>query len=600
MVLHFWETGEVPEEWETGLPTVRLLAILPKKGDLSQPGNYRGIMMLEVAYKIVANLLNERLEPVIESLDHEAQCGFRRKRGCSDAIFTVRQLIAKRREHGLETWILFIDLVKAFDRVPRELLWQVMLKYGVPPKIVSLLIALHELVHVKFEIDGVVRVLLSIIGVKQGDLLGPGLFIFYICAIMETWRAEHTYDLCIFRSRDDYTMTGRQPTAHGDDFAIVDSEYADDTALPFASRKDVEEQTPEVITHFSRWGMEVHFGIYAPDGSVAKESKSETLFCAARAHMYADPATFDGADLSDVLIPGGRFMPIVSKFKYLGSCTLRSCNDAIDVDSRIESAGKAFGALRGCVFSSTHINVAAKHAVYEVLHPCHPPLRRRELERNRGDAAAAARLPCAVRAQHVPRVSQAHTAAPHLDGGVGEATGPRLDRHLPLATAAALGRARQSDGLCAAAASAHAFLMGAAPAHSRGATDDVRPQPRQRAERLPHRPSRVASACGEPHSVARDAAPRPPARLAARAADAAARAPAADPQGGHRRQRQHRRVAARAPRTTPTVVPPPLCRCAVKLSWTLSCAVIPACTLCAHYRCACVPGERGSGPCAPC
>jgi len=362
MVLAFWVSGEVPDEWETGL-----LAILAKKGDLSQPGNYRGIMMLEVAYKIVANLLNERLEPVIESLDHEAQCGFRRKRGCSDAIFTVRQLIAKRREHGLETWILFIDLVKAFDRVPRELLWQVMLKYGVPPKIVSLLIALHELVHVKFEIDGVVRVLLSIIGVKQGDLLGPGLFIFYICAIMEAWRAEDTYDLCIFRSRDDYTMTGRQPTAHGDDFAIVDSEYADDTALPFASRKDVEEQTPKVLKHFKRWGMEVHEGVKAADGSTAKESKSEILFCAARPHMYSDPATFDGADLSDVLLPGGRFMSIVACFRYLGSYMSRFGNDSIDVDSRVTSAGKAFGALRGCLFSSTHINMAAKRSVYESL-----------------------------------------------------------------------------------------------------------------------------------------------------------------------------------------------------------------------------------------
>ena len=60
-------------------------------------------------------------------------------------------------------------------------------------------------------------------------------------------------------------------------------------------------------------------------------------------------------------------MAIVAFFKYLGSYVSRDCNDAIDVDSRIESAGKAFGALRGCIFSSTHINVAAKRAVYEVL-----------------------------------------------------------------------------------------------------------------------------------------------------------------------------------------------------------------------------------------
>ena len=157
MVNAFWESGEVPVEWETGL-----LAILPKKGDLSLPGNYRGIMMLEVAYKIVSNVVLGRLRPIKESLNHESQCGFRRMRGSCDATFALRQLIAKRREHGLESWVLFIDLVKAFDRVPRELLWLVMLKQGVPPKLVSLLKSMHASVLVKFEVEGVAKTLDSI------------------------------------------------------------------------------------------------------------------------------------------------------------------------------------------------------------------------------------------------------------------------------------------------------------------------------------------------------------------------------------------------------------------------------------------------------
>jgi hypothetical protein len=53
-------------------------------------------------------------------------------------IFTLKQLINKRVEHGLETYFLFIDLVKAFDRVPHELLWDVMNRQGVPVKLVSL------------------------------------------------------------------------------------------------------------------------------------------------------------------------------------------------------------------------------------------------------------------------------------------------------------------------------------------------------------------------------------------------------------------------------------------------------------------------------
>ena len=179
--------------------------------------------------------------------------------------------------------MLFIDLVKAFDRVPRELLWDVLRKFGVPPKIVDLLIALHKSVIVKFEIDGVIATLLSIIGVKQGDLLGPILFTFYIAAIMMTWRSEHSYDLCLFRSRDDFEMTGRPPTSSGDDLTIAYSEYADDTGMPFTSRADVEEQTPAVMTHFDRWGMEIHAGTYATDGSVARRTPSPRFSFAPRA-----------------------------------------------------------------------------------------------------------------------------------------------------------------------------------------------------------------------------------------------------------------------------------------------------------------------------
>ena len=102
IVTDFWETELPPEEWEKGQ-----LCILPKKGDLSLPGNHRGIMMLEAAYKITAIILHDRLLPIEESLNHESQCGFRPGRGTMDAIFTVKMAMKKRREHGLEpSWIL--------------------------------------------------------------------------------------------------------------------------------------------------------------------------------------------------------------------------------------------------------------------------------------------------------------------------------------------------------------------------------------------------------------------------------------------------------------------------------------------------------------
>ena len=128
VILEFWTTELPPREWNTGL-----LNILPKKGDLKDPNNYRGIMLLETFYKIIANILHARLSPIAETIDHEPQCGFRAGRSCADAIFALRLAIKKRKEHNLESWILFVDLVKAFDRVPRHLLWEVLMKFGVPP-----------------------------------------------------------------------------------------------------------------------------------------------------------------------------------------------------------------------------------------------------------------------------------------------------------------------------------------------------------------------------------------------------------------------------------------------------------------------------------
>ena len=69
-VIHFWLTETPHVECEIGL-----LSILPKKGDMHNPGNYKGSLMLEVAYKIVANIIRKRVKPIKESnrLNHESQ-----------------------------------------------------------------------------------------------------------------------------------------------------------------------------------------------------------------------------------------------------------------------------------------------------------------------------------------------------------------------------------------------------------------------------------------------------------------------------------------------------------------------------------------------
>ena len=144
-------------------------------------------MMLDVGQKIISNIMRIRLAPLVEELDHKSQCGFRPKRGTGDDIFTLKMALKKRKEHNIESWVLFIDFFKAFDQVPRETLWKIKKKFGIPPKFIRLIIALHRII-VQLSIDGAEAEIESMIGVKQGDFLGPIIFIIYMVALTNTWK----------------------------------------------------------------------------------------------------------------------------------------------------------------------------------------------------------------------------------------------------------------------------------------------------------------------------------------------------------------------------------------------------------------------------
>ena len=143
-----WETGDCEEEWLSNR-----LKLVPKKGDLKILDNWRGIMLIESPSKILSAIMANRIqEQILEPEGLEEQNGFMRQRGCCDGIFTVKMALQKRHEHGLSTWAVFIDLVKAFDSVPREGLFSVLEKFGIPPKMLRLIIRFHSDLIVKVNI----------------------------------------------------------------------------------------------------------------------------------------------------------------------------------------------------------------------------------------------------------------------------------------------------------------------------------------------------------------------------------------------------------------------------------------------------------------
>ena len=81
--------GKIPEEWRTGL----IVPIWKKKGDVQDPGKYRGITLLSHTMKLLKRILDVRIRKKVEQELVEEQQGFRKGRGMTDGMFALRQLV---------------------------------------------------------------------------------------------------------------------------------------------------------------------------------------------------------------------------------------------------------------------------------------------------------------------------------------------------------------------------------------------------------------------------------------------------------------------------------------------------------------------------
>jgi hypothetical protein len=70
------------------------------------------------------------MQDVLNECGLETQAGFTPDRGTTDSLFSLLLALQKRKEHNLDTFVLFIDLVKAFDSVPRDALFAVLRRFG--------------------------------------------------------------------------------------------------------------------------------------------------------------------------------------------------------------------------------------------------------------------------------------------------------------------------------------------------------------------------------------------------------------------------------------------------------------------------------------
>jgi len=117
---------------------------LPKKGNLSDCNNWRGITLLSTPGKVFTRVLLDRLQNAVDQTLCEEQAGFRKGRSCTEQISALRNIIEQSLEHQKDLVINFLDFKKAFDSVHRPLLWKILKHYGIPTCYISIFKALYN------------------------------------------------------------------------------------------------------------------------------------------------------------------------------------------------------------------------------------------------------------------------------------------------------------------------------------------------------------------------------------------------------------------------------------------------------------------------
>ena len=179
------QSGEIIPEWLMGM-----IVAIYKDGPKMDTGNYRGITLMSCLGKLFLSILNSRLMGYVLGKDvlTVSALGFVPGNRTSDAHIIINNLINKIcHKQNAKLFSCFVDFKKAFDSVPRDILLNKLLKYGINGKFFNIIRNVYLGDKACVKASGVRGTSFDInIGVRQGCVLSPLLFNIFICDLAKT------------------------------------------------------------------------------------------------------------------------------------------------------------------------------------------------------------------------------------------------------------------------------------------------------------------------------------------------------------------------------------------------------------------------------
>ena len=209
-----------------------IVPIWKRKGDGHDAGKFRGITLLSQVLKLLERVLEARIMIGVECDFGEAQQGSSKGRGTTDGMYALRQMVEKRQEVQGSMALGFVDLEKAFDTVPSEVVIAMLRWMGVPETEVRMVEGTYEKTTATVVVgEGASEEFDVKICLREGSVLNPLLFI----AVLD--------------------LTSRKTVTKD---AMTKLLYADDLALVANGKQELQEALDECNGLFTRHGLNIN------------------------------------------------------------------------------------------------------------------------------------------------------------------------------------------------------------------------------------------------------------------------------------------------------------------------------------------------------